>query len=91
MQFSEEKDQMLPEDCKDTSSKCESWSKSGECDRNPGFMRGDSFSLGACRRACGECEVCTPTDRACKSRNRVRAGYLSLDQLESDDDPSATL
>jgi len=28
---------------------CEGWAKSGECDRNPGFMRG------ACALACGAC------------------------------------
>jgi hypothetical protein len=97
-------------------------------------MRGDSFSLGGCRAACGDCEVCGESDigeatgpgkkaglrclatlaalarssayssaccrpvfaelvgsrwrplhaallAACKSRNRVRAGYLSMEEI----------
>ena len=50
----------------------------GECDRNPGFMRGDHFVLGACRAACGTCERCAAGDLACKNRNRERDGYLPL-------------
>lgn len=45
------------------------------------YMRGDAFNLGACRAACGDCEACGESDLACKSRNRVRAGYLSMEEL----------
>lgn len=50
----------------------------GECERNKNFMVGDDFSLGACRAACGTCELCHAGDTACRNRNRERAGYLPL-------------
>lgn len=50
----------------------------GECERNKNFMVGDDFSLGACRAACGACELCRAGDTACRNRNRERAGYLPL-------------
>lgn len=78
----------LPEDCTDTTPKCTSWAEEGECENNPGFMRGDSFSLGACRKSCEECVECDANDRECRSANRVRAGYLSLDELEQEVDSS---
>lgn len=53
----------------------------GECEGNAAYMRGDATTLGECRRACGDCEVCRPDDIACKSRNRVRAGYLPLEDI----------
>lgn len=44
-------------------------------------MKGDAFNLGACRLSCGACEPCADGDTACKSRNRVAAGYLSMEEL----------
>ena len=72
--------QPLPEDCEDRDRSCADWAAKGECENNRKFMVGDSFSLGACRAACGDCEVCGG-DRACQNRNREKAGYLSLDEL----------
>eukprot|EP00887_Chlorella_sp_A99_P002710 scaffold6.g2710.t1 len=74
-----ESELVLPEDCRDTDPACEDWAAKGECQKNPAFMRGDSFSMGACRAACGECEVCGDGDIACKNRNRAKGGYLPLD------------
>ena len=71
----------LPEDCRDKDPNCADWASRGECESNRKFMVGDSFSLGTCRAACGDCEVCGDGDRACKNRNREKAGYLSLDEL----------
>lgn len=65
--------------CEDSNSKCEQWTKAGECDNNPGFMRGEgSDQVGACRRSCGTCERCKRGDRACYKRNREVVGYLDL-------------
>ncbi|GAB4814205.1 hypothetical protein N2152v2_001251 [Parachlorella kessleri] len=74
---------VLPEECVDREEACEDWARKGECERNPNFMRGDAFSLGACRAACEVCKVCQPWDLACKNRNRERQGYLLLS-----DDPN---
>ncbi|KAI7843911.1 hypothetical protein COHA_002453 [Chlorella ohadii] len=73
---------VYPEECKDSRPECADWAASGECEKNKAYMRGDMSSLGACRAACGDCEVCAKGDRDCMSRNRVRAGYLSMDELE---------
>ena len=34
----------------------------GECEKNQQFMRGDAFTLGNCRAACGDCEACQDDD-----------------------------
>ncbi|KAL4440709.1 hypothetical protein ABPG77_000418 [Micractinium sp. CCAP 211/92] len=73
---------VYPEECKDAMPECKEWADAGECDKNSQFMRGDSFSLGTCRASCGDCEVCAAGDKACMSRNRLRAGYLSMEDLE---------
>lgn len=39
----------LEEHCTDSDQRCAEWSKSGECERNPGFMET------SCRNACGFC------------------------------------
>jgi prolyl 4-hydroxylase len=72
---------LLPEECEDEEKLCPDWAESGECSKNKRYMTGDSFSLGACRKSCGECEMCAPGDMECRSRNRVRAGYLPLGDL----------
>ncbi|KAI3436521.1 hypothetical protein D9Q98_005938 [Chlorella vulgaris] len=72
---------VYPEECKDSHTECASWAEAGECEKNAQFMRGDAFSLGNCRAACGDCEMCGSDDIACKSRNRVRAGYLSMEEI----------
>ncbi len=71
----------LPEDCQDQDKSCVRWAKAGECEKNPTYMVGDQNVLGGCRLACGACEVCKPGDSACRNRNRVKAGFPSLDDL----------
>ncbi|KAG7669310.1 hypothetical protein Ndes2526B_g05614 [Nannochloris sp. 'desiccata'] len=75
-------EKLKPEECKDTEPECPRWAAAGECQKNKPFMIGDDFSVGACRVSCKMCEDCATDDRACKSRNRVIAGYLSLDELD---------
>lgn len=70
-----------PEDCEDFEPSCEQWAKAGECTRNVGYMAGDDSTFGNCRKACNSCEVCAPNDKACGPRNRLRAGYPSLESM----------
>ena len=72
----------FPEQCEDFHQSCAEWAEKGECDKNAKFMKGDAFHLGECRLSCGECEQCAPGDRGCQSRNRVKAGYLSLEEID---------
>ena len=72
-----------PEECVDSEEECGRWAKEGECSRNLGYMVGDSSAVGACRLSCEACEGCRAEDRACRSRNRVRSGYLSLEELDA--------
>ena len=51
----------------------------GECARNKEFMVGNDVMLGQCRASCKECEECLPSDKACRNRNRARAGFLILE------------
>ncbi|EFN57937.1 hypothetical protein CHLNCDRAFT_142031 [Chlorella variabilis] len=69
---------MVPEDCVDADPGCPGWAASGECDRNPGFMRGAATTLGTCRASCGDCVVCKPDDQTCRRENRVKAGFLPI-------------
>lgn len=39
---------------------------------------GNEVVLGQCRASCKQCEPCAPSDRACRMRNRARAGFLVL-------------
>lgn len=65
--------------CLDTSDKCEEWAALGECTKNQMYMLGvGSDAAGACRKACGLCDVCSQGDSACYHRNREKAGYLHL-------------
>jgi prolyl 4-hydroxylase len=65
--------------CMDTHVKCVEWAAAGECTKNPMYMVGvGSDAAGACRKACGLCEVCSYGDAACYHRNRNKAGYLDL-------------
>ncbi|PRW56157.1 Prolyl 4-hydroxylase subunit alpha-1 [Chlorella sorokiniana] len=73
---------VYPEECKDARPECADWAAAGECEKNKAYMRGDMSTLGACRAACGDCEICAKADRDCMSRNRVRAGYLSMEELD---------
>jgi prolyl 4-hydroxylase len=73
---------LKPEECKDVEKLCPSWAAEGECKQNSAYMIGDDFSIGACRVSCNACEDCAPDDRECRSRNRVKSGYLSLDELD---------
>ena len=62
---------------------CTKWAAQGECDKNPDYMKGDGgLGLGACRAACKSCEVCSKTNKACRARNRERAGFLAIDNLD---------
>ncbi|KAK9842984.1 hypothetical protein WJX74_005333 [Apatococcus lobatus] len=68
-----------PEVCMDYEDRCSGWAKSGECKKNPAFMVGDNFSLGACRKACQQCTICKPlSDIKCRSQNREQAGFLPI-------------
>lgn len=69
----------LPDDCEDLDTRCPQWADKGECVSNEQFMTGDNFSLGMCRKSCNKCEVCAPKDTSCRTRNRLSAGYLSLE------------
>ena len=70
-----------PEDCEDHHKLCSSWATSGECIQNAKYMEGGDSNLGMCRLSCGTCTVCTPNDMACRSQNRIRAGYLPVVDL----------
>ena len=70
-----------PEDCEDLHNLCSSWSKSGECNNNAKYMQGDDSHLGMCRLSCGACQLCSKLDTACRSENRIRAGYLPVVDL----------
>jgi len=68
----------FPDECANYDEECDAWSEAGECKNNPKFMLGDAFSVGSCRLACGECEVCRKGDDTCTSRNREKAGFLPI-------------
>lgn len=68
----------FPDECINYDDRCDEWMDAGECKRNPKYMIGDTFSIGACRLACGECEICSKDDVACTTRNRKKAGFLPL-------------
>lgn len=67
-----------PEVCEDNHKLCASWAESGECKQNMKYMEGDDAHLGMCRQSCDVCRVCTADDTACRSENRIRAGYLPV-------------
>jgi hypothetical protein len=89
-----------PGDCEDLHAQCSSWAKSGECDRNPQYMRGDDGHLGRCRASCKACEACGKKPagagdgdgdavakyKSCRALNRHKAGYLVYDQDFDDPD-----
>ena len=65
--------------CDDRHHKCAEWSAAGECDNNPGYMKGSaSDNVGMCRKSCKVCETCKRGDAECYRRNREAAGYLDL-------------
>ena len=67
--------------CEDTNDRCDEWASAGECDKNPGFMKGEgSDQPGHCRKACGTCTECAEGDRTCYRENREAAGYLDLSE-----------
>merc|ERR1712072_1239959 len=41
--------------CEDLHTRCEAWSKAGECERNPSFM------VQGCRRSCRLCPIMSPS------------------------------
>lgn len=67
-----------PEVCEDDHKLCASWAESGECKNNKKYMEGDDSHLGMCRQSCGACTVCSTDDVACRSENRIRAGFLPV-------------
>ncbi|GMH34292.1 hypothetical protein BSKO_02126 [Bryopsis sp. KO-2023] len=74
-----------PGDCEDLHPRCAEWAKKGECERTPAFMVGVADSnggLGKCRLSCKSCEVCESGDEACHMRNRKRAGYEPVSQID---------
>lgn len=68
--------------CTDRHEMCQTWAKSGECKKNPGFMLGGNSGQGTCRLACGDCTPCEPTDAPCIAANRIKGGYLNFDEAE---------
>lgn len=44
--------------CEDLHTRCEAWSKAGECERNPSFM------VRECRRSCRLCPITSPSGRS---------------------------
>ena len=55
---------MPNEPCEDKEeAACPGWATSGECEKNPGFMRG------TCRLSCGLCQKCLPGDVLCERKN----------------------
>lgn len=68
--------------CVDNSEGCESWAKSGQCEKNKGFMVGSGDSLGSCRKSCGACTPCGKGDLACYNANRRELGYLEVEDFE---------
>lgn len=70
-----------PESCTNELAQCKEWAEAGECEKNPPYMIGDPFRLGNCRLACKVCETCRSDDYDCRSRNRVNAGFLSLEEM----------
>jgi hypothetical protein len=65
--------------CMDIDERCEGWARTGECERNAGWMTGaESDNAGACRQACKVCRVCKEGEAACYFENRSKAGYLHL-------------
>jgi len=75
----------LPDHCEDFQPECRQWASDGECQKNSKFMKGDAFHIGECRLSCEICTPCPPGDRECISQNRVRGGYLSLEEIEQSD------
>lgn len=68
--------------CVDMHPRCGEWAAAGECQRNRGFMAGDSNSLGTCRKSCLTCQECRSGDMDCINRNRERGGYWQLNKEE---------
>ena len=74
MQHSTQQGNMMCCAGQDANDQCAKWAESGECEKNPDYMKGDGgLGLGSCRLACGTCEVCKPKDSACRTRNRKLA------------------
>ena len=71
-----------PDECKDYNDMCPRWAGDGECQNNPDFMVGDVQFVGTCRLSCGVCQACKQGDVKCTNNNRIRAGYLSLDDYD---------
>lgn len=71
----------MPEDCEDFEAACKEWASAGECTKNVGYMVGDASTFGACRKACDVCEPCAPGDKPCRAKNRLRAGFPSLEDM----------
>lgn len=70
--------------CSDSDARCTTWVAAGECSKNPAYMTGNQFALGACRLSCKACEPCTSTSAPCYAANRIRAGFLNLfDEIKS--------
>ena len=38
-------------------------------------------AFGSCRKSCQKCEDCSPSDAACRARNRKAAGFPALEDL----------
>jgi len=63
---------------------CAGWAKSGECEKNEHFMKGNGLDLGNCMKSCGVCEPCDKGDTPCIMNNRKKIGFLAFDPSELD-------
>ncbi|KAG1679469.1 hypothetical protein FOA52_011067 [Chlamydomonas sp. UWO 241] len=68
--------------CVDQHESCGLWAEAGECENNPGFMRGNANGAGACTKSCKDCEPCDEGDWDCYNKNRERLGFMNLDKVE---------
>ena len=53
-----------PAKCEDNHENCESWAKTGECEKNPSYMKPN------CKLSCGLCRQCQKGDVLCERKNR---------------------
>jgi len=66
--------------CVDIDDNCETWARSGECDRNPAFMKGN------CRASCHECNGGKPKPKranACEDGNSNCATWAAIGECQS--------
>lgn len=86
-EFNKEEDKLSGDagNCEDLHPRCAEWARNGECEKTPAYMVGVADSngeLGKCRLSCKACEVCESGDEECYMRNRKKAGYKTVSQID---------